>query len=232
MKVIRRPIQTRLLGALALLTWLPLYGQGTFQNLGFESAQISNLPFPQWTWEPINQALPGWCGYLGSNEVTIVQHNSHPLDSAGLSIFGPTGWTTSIAHGKYAVMLQAGYDPFETVGGKVRAAIGQTAPIVSSDKALFYYATASLEVTFSGQMIPTYVMGQGPNGYSLWGGDVQAFAGQSGELRFTTGGPLGLTSSYLDFIRFSDQPIPEPSASGLFAAGALLLSWLRFRKQP
>ena len=36
MKTTRLQSQTRLLGALALLTWLPLYGQGTFVNLNFE----------------------------------------------------------------------------------------------------------------------------------------------------------------------------------------------------
>ena len=41
---------------------------------------------------------------------------------------------------------------------------------------------------------------------------MSAFRGQTGELRF-------FGADYLDFIQFSEQPIPEPSVFGLFALG-------------
>jgi hypothetical protein len=50
---------------------------------------------------------------------------------------------------------------------------------------------------------------------------MSQFAGQTGELRFTAVN----SSGRLDFIQFSNQPIPEPSTVGLFAIGVLLLGW-------
>jgi hypothetical protein len=53
------------------------------------------------------------------------------------------------------------------------------------------------------------------------GGDISAFAGQSGELLFTA---LPQTASVLDYIQFSNVPVPEPSICGVFGVGALLLA--------
>lgn len=59
--------------------------------------------------------------------------------------------------------------------------------------------------------------------HSLIGGDISAFAGQSGWLTLRGHG-------YLDYIQFSDQPIPEPGTAVLFAVGTLLLACLLAQK--
>ena len=70
-------------------------GQGTFQNLDFESIDL-NLVFSSssQTTVPFAQALPGWTGYYGTNQttqalmngisfggvlITVVTINSRPL---------------------------------------------------------------------------------------------------------------------------------------------------------
>jgi hypothetical protein len=57
--------------------------------------------------------------------------------------------------------------------------------------------------------------------YHEWGVDISGFAGQVGELRFSIG-PGTAGSSFLDFIQFSTQPIPEPSALAMIGLGGLV----------
>ena len=83
-------------------------------------------------------------------------------------------------------------------------------------------------MTFSGQVIPLTQVGSGPN-YSILGGDISAFAGQNGELRFTAG------SGVLDNIQFSPIAIPEPSTVSLVALAGLALlnkSMMTNRRSP
>jgi hypothetical protein len=63
--------------------------------------------------------------------------------------------------------------------------------------------------------------------YTLYGGDVSAFAGQTAQMSITAPySPVYNPSDVLlDDITFSPNPIPEPSVFGLFALGALLLGW-------
>ena len=52
-----------------------------------------------------------------------------------------------------------------------------------------YYGTTPLSITFQGQQIPQYVLGS-TSTYTIYGADISAFAGQTGELRFSGGGFL------------------------------------------
>src|ERR1700722_19387750 len=70
-------------------------GQGTFQNLNFESANLSPTPSsgpPLYV--PIASALPGWIAYTGADEVTQVLQNNYTLGQASVDIFGPN-YTTA-----------------------------------------------------------------------------------------------------------------------------------------
>ena len=64
------------------------------------------------------------------------------------------------------------------------------------------------------------LLGGSASTYYVYGGDVSAYAGQAGELRFFGGG-------YLDNIQFSNLQIPEPSVLGLYALRrtAARLAW-------
>jgi hypothetical protein len=84
---------------------------------------------------------------------------------------------------------------------------------------------ATFQVTFGGQPIPVEQIGVGPN-YYIMGGDISAYAGQTGELRFTA---LPDTGGFLDNIQFSMSPVPEPGTMALFATGAVFLALRRRR---
>ena len=86
-------------------------------------------------------------------------------------------------------------------------------------------------VTFDGQMLPLFALGSGTN-FQVYGADISPFAGMVGELRFTVyPGVSPNTTVFLDSILFSNQPIPEPSVSGLILCGALICIWKRWRRR-
>ena len=193
--------------------------QGTFRNLSFESANVSGYA-PGFI--PITNALPGWIGYIVYNEALEFQfdeviYNSVSLGAAAITLQGP-GSQLPILQGSYSVFLQPQFGSGFSV-----PAIAQAGTIPASAQSIRFYALGGAVypltfLTFAGQQIPVSLLNNTPN-YSIYGGDVTAFANQPGELRFTGGG-------YLDNIFFSGQPIPEPGAGSLFAIGALLLGHL------
>ena len=115
--------------------------------------------------------------------------------------------------GNYSVFLQ-GPSLFVPPGNP---AIAQTGQIPQDAKSLVFVTGLSyaFNTTFAGNAIPLVQIGATPK-YVILSGDVSAFAGQTGELRFSGGG-------FLDAIHFSSQVVPEPSVLGLSAFGVLLL---------
>ena len=90
-----------------------------------------------------------------------------------------------------------------------------------------------LFVTLGGEQLSLTPLASGAN-YVLYGADIHTWAGQSAELNFTliTERPhVDNRYAFLDSIRFSDQPVPEPSAFGLSALGGLLLGWRALKRR-
>jgi len=215
-----------LVAAFSLTAFGSTFGQGTFQNLDFEAAQIV-VPFT------FANALPGWTGYIGTNPTVTLYYNGITLGDPAISLHDSASSLKPI-QGSYSVILQGKFNPLN-VPGLPGAAIAQTGQIPLTAKSLFYFSgSESMQVTFGGQPIPWVAVGIQPNGanrYLILGADISSFAGQTGELRFTMPSvAFSFNNPYLDNIQFSDQPIPEPSVFGLFALGALLLGW-RFLKR-
>jgi hypothetical protein len=80
-----------------------------------------------------------------------------------------------------------------------------------------FYGNGEYAVTFAGHPIALATLGSTAT-YMIFAGDISAFAGQTGELRFLGGGEL-------DNIVFSNLPVPEPGVFGLSALGSLLIGW-------
>lgn len=188
-----------------------LYGQGTFQNLSFENPVLPLIPDESFE-VPITNAIPGWRGYIGINQVDKIVYNTVSLGAATISIQGP-GSSRPILQGSYSLILQPQFG-----SGIPVPALAQTGLVPASAKSIgFYSGGAGISISFAGQDIPLSIIGSGP-GYSIFGGDVSAFANVSGELRLQGGGTL-------DNIFFSDLPIPEPTSFALWGIGGLLLGW-------
>jgi hypothetical protein len=87
---------------------------------------------------------------------------------------------------------------------------------------------SSLQVTFNGLLIPLVQIGSTAN-YVIMGGDVSAFAGQTGQLLFTALPNVGY--GLLDNIQFSTAAVPEPSTFALVALGSLALGLVKKRQR-
>ena len=212
---------------LALTLVAPIaQGQGGFQNLGFESAHLTPIPLGQFGgFVPVGQALPGWSGFLGSLQVTEVLQNNLTAGGANISIFGPDWTGPEIIEGRYSVVLQAG----SKFSGYVDASISQTGliPVGTESIQLKVYGS-DFSVSFAGQNIPLIPLSAGSN-YTLYGGDIAPYAGQTGELTISgLRDPTRFNSVSVDSILFSTEVVPEPSVLGLLAIGLSILGWRFF----
>ena len=85
-----------LVGGLAVLlgVW-GASGQGSFQNLGFESASIVPIPGDPYARVQFVTAFPGWTGSEGGVQLGTALYNSWFLDSSGISIMDH-GWPSTL----------------------------------------------------------------------------------------------------------------------------------------
>ena len=192
-------------------------GQGTFANLNFESPIPPFIPDGAGT-VPITNALPGWVGYTyGTTPDSRVVYNTISIGSASIDFLGP-GSGYQPFESSYFVLLQRSFD-LSTI-----PAIAQLGMVPTNALSVRFYGYGSLSVSFASQTIPLTVLGN-TAAYTVYGGDISGFAGQTGWLKFQGGG-------YLDNISFSNLPVPEPSAFGLSALGALLVACRGLRRSP
>ena len=217
---------------LALAVVRPALAQGTFQNWDFEAAFPNIQPDSPRGQYPVTTTLPGWTVYYG-----VGQHTSSPQSQMGyqfislgqtfvslLSTGGPSTTFTRI-DGRYSVLLQGGVTASD-------ASIRQTGLVPAQTQSLLFKSAydvngGPLMLSLNGQNIPFYAMGAGTN-YTLFGGDVSAFAGQTATLGFSA--PQGYSANNnwnLDDISFSPNPIPEPGVLAFFCAGALVVAVCR-----
>jgi hypothetical protein len=210
-----------------------------FTNLNFESASI-----PAGTqitsFIPISDALPGWTAFgtspsMGSNSATQIYYNLVSTGGAGISIndtnapfataFGPIS-------GKYSAYLYS-----ENDGGSALYSVGisQTGLVPVGSESLQVQvgeASSPFVITLGGQtidMIPEQVFAN----YTLYAGDVSAFAGKVENLTLTetipSSGEFSPGILSVDDFQFLTSPVPEPGTLPLAAVGAVLIGLKRRR---
>jgi hypothetical protein len=217
--ILREIRQTLLTAAVLAATSCFSHAQGTFQNLNFEAANVPDVPPRQGGDRvSVSNGVPAWTVYLGGVQQGLMFHNDISIGAAEVAIYGPQWFPSQILEGNYTVSLQP-----STAGPPTTAAIGQTGRIPQTAQSVIFYGDGGCALTFGGQPISLVALGSGAN-YTIFGGDISAFANQTGELLFQGGG-------LLDAIQFSTQSIPEPGVFALLALGALLLGWRALGRQ-
>jgi hypothetical protein len=119
--------------------------------------------------------------------------------------------------GSYTVELFA-----STAGPPGVGSIFQTGQIPAGSHSILFYGAGDFGLSFAGQNVSLTSVGSGPN-YTIFGGDIFSFAGQTGQLLIEGNG-------LLDNIVFSPTAIPEPSVVGMLVVGAVFLAWRSVRK--
>ena len=209
-----------------------------FQNLKFEQANPVIDQGGQFYPNDVTaaSALPGWTVYLGTVQQTDVLQNRDTLGQATVDIYGPNFPITDglgTIDGNYSVVLQAGGSPES--GERVNASIAQigTVPVTAESlqfKVLGLGGTVPLgpnnTITFDGINLSPVFLGTGVSAigvnYTLFGADISPYAGQTGQLEFSSVPGSSLTSFNLDDIVFSPNAVPEPNIIALTAIGGLL----------
>jgi hypothetical protein len=215
------------LGLSLICAAFSVHAQGSFGNLNFESAQIPSSTPPGYV--SVATGLPGWTVYLfqpafGVEPQSQVFYDGTSLGGAFVAINDAnTGFGFAPLQGRFSAVLYGG--EFEQ-----SATISQTGLVpggTMSLQAVMHWSGAAPVVTVGGQTINMVPLQTFPS-YTLYGGDISAFAGQVAALSFTEPPPTTTTPPselILDNIVFSTQGVPEPSIFGLSALGALLLGW-------
>ena len=184
--------------------------QGTFQNLGFESAQlIFSSTNGSVRYIAAADALPGWSAFAGTNQLTEIPYNlTNGIVAQYVGLRGPGA---SIIGGSYTVAI------FGSIANG--GSISQTGIIPTDTETLIFRANtySPFVVSLNGQSVSYIPMSSAPN-YTMYGADVSPFAGQTVTLSF------GLGVGLLDDIEFSPFAIPEPSDAALFALSTLALA--------
>ena len=223
------PLKITLSSLIGVLAAFSMHAQQHFQNLNFEKANPvvdpGGNPYPYAV--TAASALPSWTVYLGTIQQTDVLQNLFTLGQASVDVLGPnyqeSGGGYSTIDGNYSVLLQAGNLPGSPA--LVGASIAQTGLVPLGSQSLQFDAitSPSFSVSFDGNNLSPVVLGEGPNGSTLYGADISAFAGQNGTLEFTAlFSDSGASNFELDDIAFSSSAVPEPNSFALSAMGGLL----------
>ena len=237
MNTFRNHITTIVLCEFLGLSSLVAVGQATFQNLGFESANLPIIPSGSFGgYVPVANGLPGWNVYLGTSQQAQVLHNSVTLGASVVGIMGPDFSFLTRIQGSYTALLIGGLN--SSTGNNLDASIAQTGTIPGSTRSIQFKANpgnGDFIISMGGQSIPVVAL-QSLLNSTLFGGDISSFAGQTAELRITAVSDAinhGLNVFTIDSILFSTQSVPEPSSYFLFGCGILFLAFGRgaFQKQ-
>jgi hypothetical protein len=204
--------------------------QGTFQNLDFEQASIIPIvgsPNPYAI--TVADALPYWTVSYGTVQQTQIYYNVQSLGGTLVSLYAsgyPSafGGSLPIIDGNFSVSLDFG----AVNGVRTAPSISQVGQIPAGTQSLFFDATglpSGSEVLIGNDSLTLFPVGTGNGngtGYTIYGANISAWAGQTEQLTFTSGGYWEI-----DDISFSPGAVPEPSTLELTGIGGVLFALYR-----
>jgi hypothetical protein len=186
------------------------FAQG-FVNLDFESANLSGYSAGS---VPATDAIPGWTAYIGGMSLTNITYDASE-NQLEVDIIG----STNIQDNYYIYLGGSFNDP---------ASIGQTGTIPITAQSIIFSGNLLFAdtVSFNDQRLSVSVIGTGSD-YAIYAANISAFAGQTGQLLFTSSHLPVSTGDTIDNIQFSSSPVPEPSSSSLLLLGSGVFIYVR-----
>src|ERR1051326_6528605 len=154
-------------------------GQGSFQNLDFESAAIDQGSGPAFV--AVSDALPGWAAYDGTNQVTQVRFNDACIGSTCADLVGTNGVAVFgyiPIEGGFSLLLQGGQSGSGGNLYQTDASIRQTGLVPASAQSVLFKAhpdpAGTLSLSVAGIDIPFLALSNGAN-YTVFCGGIFAF---------------------------------------------------------
>lgn len=210
-----RPLFAALLILFAFNLRVP--AQGTFQNLNFESANVTGVSpgssisaakaFPGWTTSlsPVYDAIS-----IGGPLISVIDRN------VGVPGAGP---------------LQGNFSAFLFGSQGVTATLSQTGSVPNGTQSLLMdvYVFTDFDVTINGQQLNMVPL-SGTSNDRVYGADISSFAGQTATLSLIVPPVATPNAAEFDSITFSPNPIPEPATLSLLLCGAGLLGAIRYAR--
>jgi hypothetical protein len=226
-------------------------GQGAFQNLNFEMANVSNPDYLQRV--PFANAFPYWQAagqydnplWIPRGPITRAYYNASDMDQMTVGIYDANGPAQHPVFGTYTAYIEADLGPY----AQYDVELTQTGLVPASVRSIRFVSTsyssvagvgAQLSFSVNGTTIPCSALSVQPT-YTQWAADVSAYAGSSAQICFTVAAHYPYqdpTTGHvqvgvgLDNISFSSIAVPEPSSLGLAGVGALMLAGRAWRRSP
>jgi PEP-CTERM motif len=205
----------------------PVSAQGTFQNLDFESADLTPIPNGQTGgFVPFNDALPGWTGYIGTVQQTQVQQNNSYLARPSSTFLDRTGdprgqnfQTFGVISGDYTVCLQS--------GGNLNTSIEQTGTVPANAESLQFEALGTGFQVSLGGFILTPVPLSSFDGVTTYGANISQFASKTDQLELTALASAGASVEFDNIVFSPTATVPEPSPLALAGIGSVLFALYR-----
>lgn len=185
----------------------PTRGQGTFQNLDFEAAQVVFIDLGN-RYIATTNALPGWSAFSGTSELPTIAYNWF----TAFPDVGLYGSNSLAIAGTFGVLLRGD------------GSITQTRLVPTDAESLLFKGSwtslTPLNVSLGGQSLSYTIISNTP-AYTFYGADISMLAGQTATLTFSA---PSLSAYVIDDIQFSAQAVPEPYSMALLLCGGLLLA--------
>lgn len=218
-------MKTRLSAMLACVLLFPgtaVLSQGIFRNLDFESTSLS--PGDPFGSVPVSFGMPGWTVHIGAISQSTVLFDDSTLGISSVSILGIGNSLSPVIEGRFMAFLNPIADP---ANNQIPADVSleQTGLVPANARSILLKARGGLAgfiVAVGGQTIGIVPL-MTTTDFTLYGGEISNFAGQSATLTITalSNVPRGPNVLALDSISFSSSPVPEPRALLLFALAIL-----------
>jgi hypothetical protein len=221
-----RPILSKLIWATAFSAFYSTaIAQSAFQDLDFEAANIVSISGRPQAVTTAN-ALPGWTVDYGNFQQTEVTYNEQSLGGTTVTVLAtgyPSLTTRTPIDGSYDVIL---------FGGLADATISQTGVVPLTARSVIFDEVSESgsfvpEVSIGSDVLSLFPVGSGTGqngvGFTTWGANVSAWAGQTEQLSITS--PANSGQMEFDDISFSPNPVtvtPEPDALMLMGIGGSL----------
>lgn len=200
----------------------PAYG-ADFINLDFEQAQAPNLPGGGLVFLDWSAGAPGWTHSAGADTGSVFYGTVHVGVTQWFALVSAQSLPNLLLSGRYSFAFNSGYATLPPDSNFVHATLSQTGTVPGDASSLRLRALGPLAVFLGDNPIALQALGDG-----FYAGDIQAYRGQTLELRLVDlSNDLGHAVVVDDIVFSPLAVVPELPTGPLLALGLAGLAAMR-----